>query len=193
MIKNRKSKCRHILKIIYICMLISLSGCYEDDDFAPYTLYTDVLNEQVSKVDILSLSDIVPDADSIASRYCDGLLLTMVTVCTDDACLTGDVVFTYAKAHEIRNQVTKLKILYNIKDKEFYDCEFEQGHGKRVSVITEKVSEKYINMTFKELFALDELKLNALEKRIILELDFDRLEALKYYDTGVEVIEIGFK
>ena len=145
-----------------------MDGCYENDDFAPYAHYTIELDEVFSDVEVGSLSAVIPNADEIARKYADRLTLTMIELITEDAGLTGDIQFIYAKAHETRNQITIVKIFFDFESKCFYSLQFTQGHGKRVSAILEQISDKYINMPFEELFKLDETKYEGLNKPIII-------------------------
>jgi len=153
---------------------VTMTGCYDNDDFAPYTHCIEELSEYFTDEKIISLSDIIPDANEIAVRYANGLVLTKVSFVTEDFGLTGNVQFHYTKVHETPNQATSVKISFDIENKKFYNIEYEQGHSKRVSIITEQVSNQYLNMTFEELFTLDEME-HAGSKSINIELSFDRI------------------
>lgn len=120
------------------CILITLSlfGCYENDDFAPYQTYSKTVNKVLS-AEMVSLSDIIPDIDEIAKKQQGNLILTSVTMVFNgrDDCEqeNGTIVFGYAKPHDKRNQISKMDIYYDMKTKAVEKFDWEKGHGKRVS------------------------------------------------------------
>jgi hypothetical protein len=153
-----KLRVQAIYVLFLAIMLAILAGCYDNDDFAPYTGYTDEICETFADVEVNSLAKIIPDANNIAEDYADNLLLTKIILSTADSGLTGDIQFFYTKVDDTKNQATSVIISLCIDRKDFYSVEFEQGHSKRVSVISDPISNIYLDMTFSELFEIDIIK-----------------------------------
>ena len=173
-----------IIFILTTSVLFILSGCYDDDDFAPHENYSKKVNTVIS-TDMDSLSDIIPEIDKIAQKQQGNLALTTVTMIFDGredcANASGVIIFGYAKPHETRNQVSRMAIYYNTKTQTVEKFDWEKGHGKRVSCITDEIGDKYINLPLSEILACFNnnseyiTKIEIIDPKLIIELDFNRL------------------
>lgn len=160
--------------LLMIFTVLILGGCSDDDDFAPYTHFAEFISAECTTDEVISLSDILPDAEQIAANYGgDGLALTKATISSEDLGQTGDIVLQYVKADDKKNWVTVVRVYYNIADKLFFSAEFEEGHGKRVDAITTAVSDLYLDMSFQELLNVPDNSIDGIFYGV--ELTFDRI------------------
>ena len=169
-----------------VFVIVSLFGCYNDDDFAPYESYSKTVNTAIS-VEMDSLSDIIPEIDKIAQKQQSNLVLTSVTMIFEgrDNCANaiGTIIFGYAKPHDTRNQISKMDIYYNMETKTVEKFDWEKGHGKRVSCVTDEIGDKYITLPLSEILACFNqnseyvTKIDIIEPRLRIKLDFNRLSA----------------
>ena len=175
-----------LLLIFCIFVALSLFGCYDNDDFAPYENYSKNVNTVLlAEMDLLS--DLIPDIDKIAQKQQSDLVLTTLKMTFEgqEECdeLKGNIIFGYAKPHETRNQVSKMDIHYNMKTKTVEKFDWEKGHGKRVSCITDEIGGKYIGFSLATILACfnqDSEYINKMEvinPKLRVELEFNQLYA----------------
>ncbi|MDR1000696.1 MAG: hypothetical protein LBL96_07860 [Clostridiales bacterium] len=169
-----------IILITLMMFMIINTGCYDNDDWAPYTRKNKDIDEALTANEINSLANIISDANIIAEIYVVGFPMTRITLTTEDAGMTGDIQFTFAEAYEMSNQVTIVDVFYDIGRRVFYKVEYEQGHGKRVSAPLEQIGDNYINMSLDELFALDDPKVDHLDESVKIVLTRESLSAYPY-------------
>ncbi|MCL2047446.1 MAG: hypothetical protein FWG87_01850 [Defluviitaleaceae bacterium] len=172
---NKNGALFSALKIILILLssLFIMTGC-NDDDFATYDSFIEELAESFSANENHSLADIIPTANEIAGSYSEHLNLVKIIVRSADFGLSGDIRFIYSKVHEQLNQATSIELAFDFQDQMFYQIAYTQGHGKRVSVITEPLGDIYLNVPIGKLFDLDEVERESY-KIIRIELSLDRV------------------
>lgn len=173
--------CRKVKLIVVLIMIMVFAfGCDNNDDFAPYTHYTKELESSLSIEEVNKIIDIMPDAENIARSYTAEPVLTSVDITTENPLLTGSIQFGYFEGNETKNQVTVVNIYYDVGNRVFNKIEYEQGHGKRVSYISEQIGDKYIVMNFEDLFAAEEFEEYKTGDTIKIHLSFNRMEVYTY-------------
>jgi len=179
------------IRLFFLVLSVAfiLTGCYDDDDWAPYESYTKKVG--TSLVAGTKLSDIIQDIDLIAKNKQQNLELTSITMIFEgDREYTeksGTIIFGYVKGHEKINQVSKMDIHYCMSNQTVEKFDWEKGHGKRVNCLfIDEISDKYINSSVSDIFSYfeqDDVLLDAITEispKLIIELSFDRLIVYLY-------------
>jgi len=145
-----------IFAFVFWIVLLSLISCdfleEWNDDFAPQSSFSRELNEHFTNGSINILSNIIPDANHIASRYADDLNLVEIVINSLDAGISGNIQFIYTKVHEFRNRMTRIDVYFNIEDLKFYRIDYISGSGRQVSGRTTKMNDTYLNVPISRLF-----------------------------------------
>ena len=178
-----------ILFSLALSILLSLTGCYNDDDWAPYESYTKTI-KSILTVEITKISDIIPDIDKIAQHQQNDLVLTNITMIFEGERAiqekSGTIIFGYAKPHSKINQVSKMDIYFNMSNKTVEKFDWEKGHGKRVSCITDSIGDKYTSISLSEIFVCFENdskytnNIADISPRLKIELSFNKLDVFLY-------------
>ena len=164
---------------IQLIIIVFVAGCYGNDDFAPYTRFTRGIEKGVSIERIDSLADLIPEAYEIARYFDPDTTLTGINFMSEDLGQIENIEFVFAMPHGTLNQLTVVRVFFDMNDMIFYNVKFVQGHGRRVSAVTEPISYKYIDMTFDDFFRLIEdlleTDLDEIDAEHRIELNFERI------------------
>ncbi len=136
---------KRFFTLITIAMLLFIfSGC-EDDDFAPYTNYTDEVSYELTGNSFM-VSEIEEEVLGIAEKYQAEAYLSTVNY-TFYSQNNGTAQFIYFYATPNKNEGTVITVSIDLYDNTVTSVQFEKGHGKRVCApYYGEISNKDINM-----------------------------------------------
>jgi len=178
--------------LLYV--IIFISSCDNNDDFATYKHKTFNIEEYLNNEKVNTMSKLIPYATLIVNEYVEGLNLTEIVFETEDLGLTGKIQFNYVKVHEFKNQIESISLFFDLTYNKFYFIEYIKGHGKRINVITEKISDTYLNVTFTEIFESDKIIHDYFHHTetpsvflpfTIVKMSYDRIKYYQFWGTSI--------
>lgn len=171
---------KHIYVFFVFLVIISFfTGCYNDDDWAPYTYYRKELDIPI-KSQPISIASLEEEITTIANNYDEGTRLNKVIVTFKDHkqinSQNGIIEFSFYKTNDNKeiNQATNVILRFNMKTNKVYEVEFEKGHGKRVWGVERPIEKDISERLFKDIFLI--LKDNSEYTRKLQEIE----PSLKY-------------
>jgi len=181
---------------VFLVIISFFTGCYNSDDWAPYTHYSKELDISI-KSEPVSIASLEEEVTTIAHNYDDGTGLNEVIVSFNNEQINshnGIIEFSFYKTNDNKeiNQATNVILRFSMETKKVYEVELEKGHGKRVlgieGSIEKDISERLFEDIFLELEGKSEYirKLQEIEPRLEYIFRENRLKVLLYDNSKNE-------
>lgn len=177
--------------LVFLVVISFLTGCYNDDDWAPYTHYRKKLDIPI-KSQPISIASLEEEVTTIANNYDENTRLNKVIVTFKDTeqinSQNGIIEFSFYKTNDNKeiNQATNVILRFNMETNKVYEVEFEKGHGKRVWGVEKPIEKDISERLFEDIFLILEdnseytRKLQEIKPSLKYIFRDDRLEVLLY-------------
>lgn len=150
--------------MLFLIILTSMtSDVMNDDDFAPYEEFTEVIGVPLG-YDLNEIYLVMNEVTSIALGYDKGVQLSCCEILfagkNEINDCEGIASFFFERVHEEYNRVTTIEIYYDFQDKYITELVYREGHGKRIFAYEMPIKNNYWNMNFAKLLN-DFVKVNS--------------------------------
>lgn len=152
---------RKIVCVLYVFLVVIsfLTGCYNDDDWAPYTHYKKKLDIPI-KSQPVSIASLEEEITTIANNYDENTRLNKVIVTFKDTeqinSQNGIIEFSFYKVNDNKevNQATNVILRFNMETNKVYEVEFEKGHGKKVWGVEKPIEKDNSERLFEDIYLI---------------------------------------